>query len=78
MAIHAGWLSVSAGSNIALVEDDSHRRLLLSLVKEDGDTTARTTAGWLQAWRSSVPPQEAIQVGSICGPADTPTTGEYE
>ena len=29
---------------IALIEDDSHRRLLLSQVKEDGDTTARITA----------------------------------
>jgi len=78
MAIHDGWLSVSAGSNIALVEDDSHRRLLLSRVKEDGNTTARTTAAWFQAWRSSAPSQEAIQVDSICRPADTPTIGENE
>ena len=70
-----GWLSVSGGSKSALLEDDSHRRLLLSQVKEDGDTTARTTVGWLQACCSSVTPQKAIQVDSRGGPTDTPTTG---
>jgi hypothetical protein len=69
------WLSVSAGSDSALVEDDPHRNLLLSQVKEDGDITAQTTVGWLQAWHSSVPRQKAIQVDSGGKPADTPTTG---
>jgi ParB family chromosome partitioning protein len=51
-AVHDGWLSVSAASNIALVEDDAHRNLLLSRAKETG-ASARTTAAWLMAWRSS-------------------------
>jgi hypothetical protein len=52
MAIHDGWLSVSAASNIALIEEDVHRRLLLSRAKENGGATAMTTAAWLRAWRS--------------------------
>jgi len=51
MAVHKGWLSVSAASNIALVEDGAHRKLLLSRAKENG-AAARTTAAWLGAWRS--------------------------
>ena len=52
-AIHDGWLSVSAASNIALIHDDAHRALLLSRAK-DKSVTSRTTASWLQAWRSTI------------------------
>jgi len=55
-AVHNGWLSVSAASNIALVHDDAHRESLLNQAKQKG-TTARATAAWLQEWLSSVPPQ---------------------
>ena len=51
MAVHKGWLSVSAASNIVLVEDGAYRKLLLSRAKENG-ADARTTAAWLGAWRS--------------------------
>jgi len=51
-AIHQGRLSVSAASNLALIEDDAHRSFLLSQAKETG-ATAKITASWLYAWRSS-------------------------
>lgn len=78
MAIHDGWLSVSAASNVALVEDDSHRRLLLSRAKEYGGATARTTAAWVRAWRSSVRPQEATPAKFVSRPPETAATVQYE
>ncbi len=57
-AIHAGWLSVSAAHNIALITDETYRVFLLRNAEESG-ATARTTAAWLQAWRSMVPVEEA-------------------
>ena len=54
-AVHNGWLSVSAASNLALVYDDAHRRSLLNQAKQNG-ATARATAAWLQEWLSSVSP----------------------
>ena len=54
-AVHNGWLSVSAASNLALVHDDAHRRFLLNQAKKKG-ATASATAAWLQEWLSSVSP----------------------
>jgi len=50
-AAHEGWLSVSAASNLALIEDGIHRKSLLNQAKENG-ATGRTTADLLQAWRT--------------------------
>jgi len=60
-AVHAGWLSVSAASNIALITEDNYRGFLLRNARENG-ATARTTAAWLQAWRSLIPSNAAVQV----------------
>ena len=57
--IHAGWISVSAGNNLALILDDTYREFLLRNA-EDSGATARTTAAWLQAWRAMQPPEVAI------------------
>ncbi len=78
MAIHDGWLSVSAASNIALIEDDVHRRLLLSRAKENGGATARTTVTWLRAWRLSVSPQEVTRAKSLLRSRETPTAVGYK
>jgi ParB family chromosome partitioning protein len=51
-AIHDGWLSVSAASNIALVPDDAHRSFLINQAKEKC-AGARTTAAWLQAYHKA-------------------------
>lgn len=59
-AIHNELLSVSAASNIALVDEDTYRDFLLRQAVEGG-ATARTTAAWLQAYRASKPPVDAIQ-----------------
>jgi ParB family chromosome partitioning protein len=64
--IHHGQLSVSAASNIALVNDDSYRGFLLRNAVEQG-ATARTTAAWLQAWRAAMPPAEAVTQPSVDG-----------
>ena len=58
-AVHDGWLSVPAASNLALVDNDAYRRFLLSRANRNG-VTARTTAAWLRTWRSSAAPQEAV------------------
>ena len=58
-SIHAGWLSISAGSNLALINDDTYRDFLLRNAHENG-ASARATAAWLQAWRSLVPVEVAI------------------
>lgn len=50
--VHEGWLTVPAASNLALIEDNIHRKFLLNQAKETG-ATARTTADWLHAWRTS-------------------------
>ncbi|KKL53581.1 hypothetical protein LCGC14_2274000 [marine sediment metagenome] len=64
--VHKGKLSVSAASNLALVEDTSYRGFLIRNAVESG-ATARTTAAWLQAWRSLAPPEEAISAEPLPG-----------
>ena len=67
-AIHEGWLSVSAGNNLANVLDDVYRDFLLKNAAESG-ATARTTAAWLQAWRSMQPVEDAIIAEPVAGEA---------
>lgn len=69
-AIHAGWLSVSAASNLALITDDAYRDFLLRNAADSG-ATARTTAAWLQAWRSMIPPEAAITAEPVSGESRT-------
>lgn len=57
--IHNGKMSVSAASNLALINDEVYRGFLLRQAVENG-ATARATAAWLQAWRSMAPAEEAI------------------
>jgi len=66
-SIHVGWLSISAGSNLALITDDTYRDFLLRNAHENG-ASARTTAAWLQAWRSMEPVEVAVTKEP--GPAD--------
>lgn len=69
-AIHAGWLSVSAAHNVALIEDDTYRVFLLRNAKDSG-ATARTTAAWLQAWRSMAPVEKAVEAPPVPGEVRT-------
>lgn len=62
--IHAGWLSIGAGHNLALIEDDNYRKFLLRNAEESG-VTARVSAAWLQAWRSMAPPEEALEADPL-------------
>lgn len=59
-AIHCGKLSIAAASNLALVTEDFYRKSLVSQACENG-ATARTTSAWLQAWRSMLPLEEAVE-----------------
>jgi len=63
-SLHVSKLSVAAASNLALVTDDTYRGFLLRNATEAG-ATARTTAAWLQAWRASVPPDQAIETEPV-------------
>lgn len=65
-AIHEKVLSVSAGSNLAIVTDETYRLFLVRNAVEQG-ATARTTASWLQAWRAMQPAEEAITSEPVPG-----------
>lgn len=67
-AIHYEQISVSAASNLACVTDERYRIFLLRNAVEQG-ATARTTAAWLQAFRSVQPPEQAIQAEPVAGVA---------
>lgn len=69
--IHNGQVSVSAASNLALVDDGVYRNFLLRQAVESG-ATARTTAAWLQAYRSMAPPEEAVTAEPVA-PGERPT-----
>jgi len=49
-AVHAGVLSVAAARNLAAIDDEVHRTMLVAYAVENG-ATARVTAAWLQAWQ---------------------------
>ncbi len=66
--IHAGWLSVAAASNLALITDDTYRDFLLNTAADSG-ATARTTAAWLQAFQSMQPAEKAILSEPVAGDA---------
>jgi len=66
--IHSGAFSVSAGANLAQITEDSYRQFLVRQAAENG-ATARTTASWLQCWRSAQPVEAAAAAGPVDGPA---------
>lgn len=65
-AVHGGWLSVAAANNLACVTEDTYRDFLLTNAHDSG-ATARTTAAWLQAWRSFQPPEAAVMAEPVPG-----------
>jgi ParB family chromosome partitioning protein len=65
-AIHTGKLSVAAASNLAIITEGHYRQMLVRQACENG-VTARTTSAWLQAWRSMLPPAEAIKAEPVDG-----------
>jgi len=71
IAMHAHGMSVAAASNLACVTDDVYRRYLLDNAVQGG-VTARTTAAWLQAWRSSKPPEVAVATPPVQGAQPAP------
>lgn len=65
-AIHLKQISVSAASNLAAITDNQYRGFLLHNAIENG-ATARATAGWLQSWQLSRPPEEALTTAPVEG-----------
>jgi ParB family chromosome partitioning protein len=65
-AVHEGWLSVSAASNVALVHEDRYRIFLLQHARQSG-ATARLTASWLAAWQGSMTAEQAIEQPPVEG-----------
>ena len=59
-AIHKEQISVSAAHNLATIDDDAYRAFLLETAVSSG-ATARSTAAWLQGWRSSKSAEAAVQ-----------------
>lgn len=63
-AIHQELISVSAAHNLAMVDEDVYRAFLLETAVSSG-ATARSTAAWLQGWRSSKSAEEAVQTQPV-------------
>jgi len=59
-AVHSGDLSVAAAANLAMIEDEQYRAMLVDQARDNG-ATARTTASWLQGWRAMMPPEQAME-----------------
>lgn len=66
-AIHTKRISVSAGRNLALIDDPQYRAYLLNNAVENG-ASARVTAAWLQAFQLSRPPEAALNTMPVDGP----------
>lgn len=64
--IHLEAISISAAANLACVTDDNYRDFLIRNAVEQG-ATARTTAAWLQAFRSMQPQEQAIVAEPVPG-----------
>jgi len=55
-----------------VITDDAYREFLLQTAVESG-ATARSTAAWLQGWRSSQPPEVAVENQPVgIGPPQQP------
>jgi ParB family chromosome partitioning protein len=67
-AVHSGGLSPSAASSLVLITDNEYRNYLLRNAVENG-VTANVTAAWLQAWRSALPMEKAVEAEPIPGSA---------
>lgn len=65
-AIHHDLISVSAAHNLAVISDDAYRGFLLETAVSSG-ATARSTAAWLQGWRSSQPAEQAVTQEPVSG-----------
>ncbi len=66
-AIHNKRISVSAGRNLALIDDPQYRAFLLNNAVENG-ASARVTAAWLQHYQLSRPQAEVLAVTPVDGP----------
>ncbi len=66
-AIHSKRISVSAGRNLAMIDDPQHRAFLLNNAVENG-ASARVTAAWLQGYQLSRPPAEDLAAMPVDGP----------
>lgn len=49
--VHNGGLSVSAARNLAGIDEEAHRRMLVQYAVDNG-ATARITAAWLQSYQA--------------------------
>ncbi|MBA7522332.1 Nucleoid occlusion protein [subsurface metagenome] len=66
-AIHTKRISVSAGRNLALIDDPQYRAFLLNNAVENG-ASARVTAAWLQAYQLSGHAQVELNTITVDGP----------
>lgn len=76
VAVHAGRLSVAAARNLAEIDDDGHRQMLVDYAIENG-ATARITAAWLQAWQAGKPTREPATTEPVAGGSSLPPLEPY-
>ncbi|MBA7534832.1 Nucleoid occlusion protein [subsurface metagenome] len=75
-AVHGGWISTSAARNLAKIEDEPHRQMLLDFARENG-ATARVTAAWLQAWQAGQVHEDPAQITPAAGESALPPIEPY-
>lgn len=74
VAVHNHQITTNAASNLAVIGDKKYRVFLLRNAIEQG-ATARTTAAWLQEYKSRQPMEEAINAEPVSGrPPPQPAT----
>lgn len=75
-AVHRGLLSLSAGRNLAMIEDTVHREMLVNYAIDNG-ATARVTAAWLQAWRAGRSVEQPDEIEPEPGRESVPRLEPY-
>lgn len=74
--VHNAALSVSAARNLAGIDDDVHRSMLLQYAVDNG-ATARITAAWLQSFEAGKMCEDPGTVEPAAGPSVLPPVEPY-
>lgn len=76
VVVHSGALSVSAARNLAGIDEDPHRSMLLQYAVENG-ATARITAAWLQSFEAGKMCSDPGEVEPVPGNSVLPPIEPY-
>jgi len=75
-AVHIGKISVAAAKNLAQIDDDKARIILVEYAVENG-ANARTTAAWLQGYRANESMENPGEIEPLPGQPITAGVAPY-